>query len=174
MKIRLARFNLYLLLLVTVLTTACETTEERKRGKEISTLRVFLEAHRGGGGLNSGVTVYRQNPIHLNLEREPFLAEVDLVSAAVIEVPGGYAIRTQFDGHGALLLEGVTVSHRGRHLAIQSNFGESRWLAAPLINRRISNGELVFTPDATREEADRIVRGLTNVVLKIKKRSSIF
>ncbi len=37
----------------------------------------------------------------------------------------------------------------------------------PRINRRISNGELVFTPDATREEAERIVKGVNNVSKKI-------
>jgi hypothetical protein len=38
-----------------------------------------------------------------------------------------------------------------------------------LIKRRIGNGELVFTPDATREECDRIVTGINNVAKRIAK-----
>jgi murein DD-endopeptidase MepM/ murein hydrolase activator NlpD len=40
---------------------------------------------------------------------------------------------------------------------------DGRWLAAPIITRRISNGVLVFTPDCSREEADQLVLGLNNV-----------
>jgi hypothetical protein len=45
---------------------------------------------------------------------------------------------------------------------------ESRWLAAPVIPRRISNGVLTFTPDASREEADLIAIGLNNVAKKVQ------
>jgi hypothetical protein len=31
------------------------------------------------------------------------------------------------------------------------------------MTKRIVDGKLVFTPDATREEADRIVRGLNKI-----------
>ena len=34
---------------------------------------------------------------------------------------------------------------------------------------QIGNGELVFTPDATREECDRIVAGINNVAKRIAK-----
>jgi hypothetical protein len=171
MKIRLSPFNIYLLLALAVLGLACKTTEERKLSKQASTLRVYLARLSERG---SGVAVYRQNPVHFNVEHEPIVTETDLETAEVIDQPGGFAIKARFNGHGALLLEQATVAHHSEHLAIQSFFGESRWLAAPQIKRRISNGELVFTPDATREEADRIVRGLTNVVNKVKSRDSGF
>ena len=175
MKIRLACFNIYLLLfLVGWVGCKTKTPEERKQAKEASTLRVFLEANRGGGGSGGGTAIYRQNPIHLDVEHEPLLTETDLASAAVVDLPGGFGIEAQFNGHGALILEGATVAHHGQHLAIQSHFGETRWLAAPVITRRISNGDLVFTPDATREEAERIVRGLTNVINKVKEKDSGF
>ena len=35
-----------------------------------------------------------------------------------------------------------------------------------------STGEIVFTPDCTREEAERVVRGLNNVVRKIKRKDN--
>jgi len=172
MKIRLSPFNIYLLLFCSMVLLSCRSPEERKHLKEASTLRVFLEAEHGSMD-GSAVTIYRQNPIHLSLEREPILSEVDLETASVLDLPGGYGIQAQFNGHAALVLEGATTGHKGRHLAIQSHWDETRWLAAPLITHRISNGNLVFTPDATREECERIVRGLTNVVHIIKKRSFI-
>jgi hypothetical protein len=44
---------------------------------------------------------------------------------------------------------------------------EARWIAAPKMQYRITNGLFVFTPDTTHEEAERIVRGLNNVAKKI-------
>ena len=44
--------------------------------------------------------------------------------------------------------------------------GKARWLAAPVISRRNSNGLLVFTPDADREEAAEIELGLNNLARK--------
>ncbi len=46
---------------------------------------------------------------------------------------------------------------------------DSRWLAAPVISRRISNGVLVFTADCERDEADQLVLGLNNGAAKIRK-----
>jgi hypothetical protein len=45
----------------------------------------------------------------------------------------------------------------------------SGWLAAVLIRQRISNGQFRFTPDASRAEGVRIVRGLRNVITKENK-----
>src|ERR1051326_5413048 len=137
MKIRLTRFNIYLLVVLVGVATACKTTEERKQSKEASTLRVFLARNSDHG---SGISVYRAAPVRFNVEHEPLLTETDLESAAVIDQPGGFAIQAQFNGHGALVLEGATVAHKSEHLAIQSFFGQTRWLAAPVINRRISMG----------------------------------
>ena len=50
---------------------------------------------------------------------------------------------------------------------------ESGWLAAVKIRARISNGVFRFTPDASRDEGVRIVRGLRNV-LKKKKDNNTF
>ena len=45
---------------------------------------------------------------------------------------------------------------------------ESAWLAAVLVRSRISNGLFRFTPDVSRTECNRIVRGLRNVIAKNK------
>ena len=68
-------------------------------------------------------------------------------------------------------LEQFTAQYPGRRFAIAAQFGEKelemRWLAAPILNRRITDGILAFTPDASREEAELIVRGLNNTAIKL-------
>ena len=61
------------------------------------------------------------------------------------------------------------MSTRGRRLVIYCNFEDSRWLAAPVIREPIKDGLLTFTPDATREECERIVEGLNNVARELDK-----
>lgn len=173
MMIRIRSFNIYLLGAFFAIGLGCETTSTGKRGKEASTLRLFLEANADGSPHNATASVFRQKPFVVTINREPFLTELDLDSAEVVKADayGGFAIRAQFGRHGALLLENVTTVNRSRHLVIQSQFTESRWLAAPLITKRITDGMIVFTPDASEEEAQRIVRGLNNLIAEVKKRS---
>ena len=68
---------------------------------------------------------------------------------------------------GAWTLENYTATNPRRHYAIFAQWGEkgvnTRWLAAPLITYRITDGVLSFTPDATKEECEEIVMGLRNV-----------
>jgi len=105
--------------------------------------------------------------------RDVFLDEGDIEEASVVDVDkmGGFGICVRFSSYGRMVLENVTTAYKGQRIVIFSTFGQVRWLAAPVINRRISDGIFVFTPDATREEADRIVRGINNVLKAIKNQS---
>lgn len=167
MKSRAPVFNGFLVLLVLALVAGCGTQEERKKKKELSNIRVHVETS-GQGDLAPSISVIRAAPVKLNIEREPLLDENNVLGASVEEQHGGYAIRIKFDRQGSWILERATVVHRGRHLAIHAFFGENRWLAAPEIRGKNSTGELVFTPDCTREEAERFVRGLNNVIKKLQ------
>ena len=169
MKSRFRAFNFFLFAAL-VLVTSCSTSEERQRKKEYSNLRIHVEVE--GGDRSSGVSIHRTAPIVVNVEREPILDENNVVAALVVEQPGGFAVQIQFDRQGSWILERTTVTHRGRHLAIFSFFGEARWLAAPVITGKNSTGRLTFTPDATREEAERLVRGLNNVVRKLERKEN--
>ena len=162
MRIRPNRFNIYLLvaLLATLGAAGCQSFGKKK---EASTLRLHLEVNRDGSDQNAPVPINRSDPIYVNVQKQPFLDEGRVVKAEVIEVMGGFAIFIQFDRQGTWLLEQYSTANKGRHVAIESEFGEARWLAAPVMNKRISDGTLVFTPDATHAEAERIVRGLNNV-----------
>lgn len=174
MMIRLQRFNTYLLITLAAAAMAvcgCQSTAESKSKKLLTTLRLHLEVNRDGTKANESVPIYREKPVWVNVDQMPFLTQGNVASASVIDVVGGYALRVQFDHDGIVLLEACTAANRSRRIAIFSQFGEKikdfRWLAAPVISRRISDGVLVFTPDATREESEEIALGLNHVSKKV-------
>ena len=166
MKFGFTVFNIYLLCLI-ALATGCSSA--RKKEKELSTLRFHLETNPDGTQRNAAVMIGRKDPFPVNIEKQPFLTEAHLQHASVIDALGGHQIMLQFDRQGTWLLEQYSTAAREKRVAISSAFPEARWLAAPRIGRRIADGVFVFTPDASREEADRIVRGLNLMVKEIAK-----
>jgi hypothetical protein len=176
MIIRWRRFNIYLLLAVSaVLLCGCRSAES-KRKKQISTLRLHGEMNRDVTGRSEKIQIYRAQPVPLTVDKVPFVDEANVKEAKVIDALGGFALQIQFDRRGSWLLEQFSAALRDRHIAVFSQFvkppaekpEEARWLAAPLVTQAISNGLLVFTPDASREEAEQIALGLNNVAKKHK------
>ena len=200
MRIRLGRFNIYLALALALVCAGCKTRALRPDKKELSTIRLFLGSKSASGG--TGEILVTRQKIPLNLEPEPFLTEEDLVKAAVVDYPDGtFAIQLQFNQHGALVLDMTTVENKGKLIAVFSQFpalakqkkqsasapastaseeGKPRtsaWLGAVLIRSRTESGSFRFTPDASHVEAERIVRGLNNLVAEVNKKnknSSLF
>jgi hypothetical protein len=176
MMIRWNRFNLYLMLgLVVLLVGGCRSAESKRRHQP-TVFRVHLEVHPDGTSLNELVPIFRQHPVMVSVERRPFLTELEVADARVVDVLEGFAIRVQLSTHGTWLLEQRSIESRGKRLAIHVQFGkelkEARWLAAPVMGHRIADGVLLFTPDATREESDEIVLGLNNIAREVKKKST--
>lgn len=170
-----SRFNIYLLFLFAgLLACGCGSTK-KKKDEPLSTLRIHIEMTASPMDFSISVPVYRAKPVMITVDKEPFLTELNIASAKVVDVMGGFALQVEFNHSGAMLLEQYTASNPGRHIAIFSLFGkkkeESRWLGAPIIGRRISNGVLTFTPDASREESERIVLGLNNYSKKSQAKS---
>ncbi len=173
MKSCLRSFNIYLLLVAFLFTFGCTSSEARKKKKEQSTVRLHLEVNSDDTGRSGPVKVTHEQ-IDVNVEKEPFMMEDEVDHASVVDTVGGFAIQLSFSAHGTLKLDMVTTSNKGRRIAILAQFPKSHWLAAPLITKRIATGNLVFTPDCTREEAERFVNGLNNVAEKAKKANSLF
>jgi preprotein translocase subunit SecD len=174
MLIRVLRFNIYLpLALAFALGAGCQSGNAKdpaKHGKnEEASLRIHLEVNPDGSDRSGPVSIGREHPFELNVEKTAFLTEFQIEKAAVVDSFGGYSISIQFNKQGIFLLEMHTTANKGRHLAIAAEFGEMRWLAAPLITQRLGDGRLVFTPDATRAEAERIVNGLNRVAERTTK-----
>jgi preprotein translocase subunit SecD len=176
MMIKPARFNIYLCAtLALALACGCQLhgdkdSKEKKEKKEVSTVSLHLEANPDGISDIVPVSIYRSQPIEVSMTKEPFLDSRMLEEAKLVEEPGGlFSIRLKFNWEGAAILDSTTSSNPGRRIGVYGDFKEKRWLASPLIRQRISDGVFKFTPDATHEEAERIVRGLNNVAKEIKK-----
>ena len=165
------------LLWAALLVGGCSSTSADKADKKepISTVRLHLETPASLMNFTVRVPVNREPPVLVTVDKEPFLTEADVTGAKLVEVMGGFDLQIQFDHHGSLLLEQFTTSNPGRRFAVFSQFGgqagESRWLAAPTVSRRIVSGTLTFTPDASRAETERIALGLNNVAKKNKERN---
>jgi preprotein translocase subunit SecD len=176
MLIRSPGFNLYLICgLLLAATLGCKTN---KQDKVLSTIRFHLETKpntQDRMAKSETVEVYRQHPISFTVDRTAFLTEASVKGAKVIDVMGGFALQVQFDAQGTWLLEEYTSANRSRHIVIASQFVEpgeeqlnkGRYLGAPQIRTRIADGIFAFTPDATREEAEQIARGLNNVAERL-------
>jgi preprotein translocase subunit SecD len=163
MKLLLRRFNNYLLCGAVLLGAGCASSGPKRTAKEAGSLSLFLETNPDNTGRTAVVQVVRAAPVLISIDRSPFLDERNLVQAAVVDAVGGFALQVKFDMHGTLVLDTVTAANKGKRMAIFSMFTEGRWLGAPRISTRISDGVLTFTPDATREEAEEIARRLNNV-----------
>jgi hypothetical protein len=167
MKVLTRQFNIYLALAVLIgLTGGCQTDKKKEK---TAILRVHMEAAPNPMGTTQQINVLRSAPVVVTINREPVLSEANIVSARIIDAVGGFALEIKFDENGTRLLEQYSAINTGRHFVIFGHWGETvsdgRWLANPVISRRISNGRLVFTADCERGEADQLVAGL-NVVLQ--------
>ena len=184
-----SRFNIYLMSAICLgLACSCQSPQQ-KRKRALSTLELHVETNAAEGRGTELVPIYRQSPVSITVQKQPFLTAANVAEAKVLDAVGGFILRVQFDRDGTLLLEQYTSANRGRHMAIFAQFAdvsadeasagdasawslkarlnEGRWLAAPRINQRITDGVLAFTPDATRQEAEQIAIGLNNVVKKL-------
>jgi len=167
-------FNLYLLLVVTVLAEVCGCQSDQTKGnKHLATLRIHLESRAQIPGSGNTVSVIRSQPVLVTINTQPLLTEANITSASLLESPVGYAVEVTFDETGALTLEEYSSAYVGMHFVIFGQWSnrtmDSRWLAAPIITHRIASGVLAFTPDASREECKQLVIGLNNMAKKIAK-----
>lgn len=177
MIIRGSRFNTYLLAaLAVILVCGCASTHK----KQVSSFRMHVEVNADASKRSQSISVYREQPFNLTVEKEPFLSEKNVAEAKVIDtMGGGYAISLRFDREGTWLLNSYSTANRGLHFAVfiqwcekpGAELNKGRWLAAPKVTRPITDGVFTFTPDATREEADEIVAGLSNVAKQLKTAS---
>lgn len=173
MMFKFARFNMYLCFaLVWVFASGCQSPEQKdtkKKEKQTTLIELHMETNPESASDNETVSVNRDPPISVTIDKNAFLDSGDVEQAVLVEDLGGFAIKLKFNWRGTQLLEGMTSAYSGKRIAIFCTFGPSRWLASPVIRKRITDGVLTFTPDASREEAERIVRGLNNVAKKLKK-----
>jgi preprotein translocase subunit SecD len=179
MIIRAVRFNLYFWGLVLALTGAGCISSKDREDKFPATLRIHLETNPLPLDQSERILVLRSAPMAVTVEKNPFLNESQISEAAVVETTEGFKLLVQFNRQGTWLLEQYTSANSHRRIAIRSQFRIStnvfdRWIAAPLVQYRITDGMLSFTPDADRTEAEAIARGLNNVAKKVQPKKDPF
>jgi preprotein translocase subunit SecD len=174
MKFRVRQFNAYLLLTLLVGgLIGCSTGGSHK--KQLSSLRIFLEANTDDPASTDAAKIGRSSPVTVHVEKEPFLTEAHVKEAKVLDTEGGFVLQIKFGKIGGQLLEQYTTANRGKRFAVYSRFfvpglnrlNDGRWLAAPKILKHMGDGLFTFTPDATRDEAIAIARGLTDIGRKL-------
>jgi len=156
------RFNLYLLPVAALLLVAgCALFNRQPKG--IATLRVHIESGANASSDTKTISVLRAAPVMVTIATDPILTEANILTAKLVESPGGFAVQIKFNESGSLALEQYSAINPGKHFAIFGQWGEPptnhRWLAAPSINRFIASGTLTFTPDASRAETEELVKG---------------
>ncbi len=166
MKICVIPFNIVLMILIAAGGMGCKSMNK----KPATTLRFHLEMNnsdRTGNG--QAVSIGKSEMFNLVVQKDAFLDEGHVMQASVVSAMGGFAVMVQFNRQGTWILEQYTTAARGMHIGIFSQFGEARWIAAPVITHTIKDGQFVFTPDTTREEAQRLVKGLNEVAKSAQK-----
>lgn len=175
MKIWRTSFNIYLLSLAMAVLAGCagggagkSTTKPGKKAstKEASTIRFHYVMNPDGTPRCQPISVYRASPMTFYVDSTPFLWEAYVTRASVTTNFGTYGLRLEFERQGAIALQTFTAHFKSRRIAIRSDFGESRWLAAPIVTEIITNGVYEFTPDASHDEMERIARGLNTLAAK--------
>jgi hypothetical protein len=176
MKTGTVSINTYLwvpALLALALAPGCETekkyeSKEKETAKQLTSMRLHIETTPDALGRSLEVPIFRARPTLVTIEKSCFLTEQNVKSADLVDEPGGgFSIKIEFERQGRWLLDKYSGANMKRRIVVFAAFPQERWLAAPVIKHVITDGILTFTPDATREEADRIVRGLNNVARKM-------
>src|SRR5262245_37436148 len=101
MKIRHYRFNTYFLtglfvaltLFLTVVT-GCTSSEKKKKGytkRDQASLRLYLEVNNDGSDRSGMISVGRQAPFQVNVEKKAFLTEHSIEHASVVDSFGGFS-----------------------------------------------------------------------------------
>jgi preprotein translocase subunit SecD len=169
--LRLSNWNLAALVVAALVAGGCATKSDKEQ--EIATLRLHLEVNAEMVRRNVVAQVPRSNPVNITVAEEPLLHEGYIEEAQIVSDGDTHRITIRYDDQGARVLNNYTAINIGKHVAVMGQFPETRWLAAPVITRRISDGVFTFTPDASLEESRRLVDGLTQLVKDRKKDSWI-
>jgi hypothetical protein len=164
--------------------TGCTSPENRNKNRAHYTELWLYEGLPGTNiDTNKAMAVMVAN-VPLVVRKSPFLTEEHLEEADIVDSPGGgFSMQLRFDDHGRYELDAFTGRHRGRNLVIFARYGvrktedkiplKEAWLGAPLINRQINDGVIIFTPSGNKEELYSILDGLRNAI-KVQHKPWVF
>jgi hypothetical protein len=108
-----------------------------------------------GPGLREARVAQSERSVFLH--EEVILTNGDIARAELIEEPGGqYSVATRFTAEGEQKIRRATAGHIGKPLAILI---DNEVVMVPILRSELG-GSAVITGNFTREEADRIAKGL--------------
>src|SRR5579883_2811021 len=128
MMINFARFNIYLAagLALALVASGCQTG--KKKDKEKAVIELHQEANADGASDTEPVPIFREHPVYVNVDKEPFLDSTDVTDAKVLEDMGGFVIQLRFNQRGAMILNGVTTANRNKRIAVHCTWDkQTRW-----------------------------------------------
>lgn len=157
-----------------LLLCGCAGVWPKKRTPVV--LRFHLESVVMDPAHTVSVAVGRESGLFVAVDGRPILDENNVLDLSVMDQFGGFSCKVLFDRRGTWLLEQASTTHRGRRCVVYCEFpyggtNISRWIAAPVLTGRITDGVLIFTPDLTRSEANALVKAVQPVIRKNKKES---
>ena len=100
------RFNVFfavMAVLAAVSLCGCHTHKGLDK-KSMAVISLHIESNPDLPEVSSPVPIYRQNPMMVNVDKNPFLTETDLAGAKIVEVLGGFAIQLQFNERSKWML----------------------------------------------------------------------
>jgi hypothetical protein len=152
----------FLLMLCLLELTACNSAP-----KNAAILRMHLPASPAATPIRRMPVTIRTPALTLEVDRLPVLSEADLDHVDLTGEGDNFGIRLFFNTHGTIMLDTVSLNNRGQLLVIIINGVP---VAAPQLRERIVDGVFDFTPDISREEAEKIVKGLNASAEYIRKK----
>ena len=151
-----------------------QKAKEKEESKKLSLTEIYLETPKGSNTEVHEVQVFRAWPETISVSRKSFLDSRDFQSVSILknEEDNTFQIEYILTAEGSSILQNITGRYRGRRMIIFANFGDPRYLGAPKIDKVITDGRIVITPDASLEEAERYILGMRNTIRTIKKRDA--
>jgi hypothetical protein len=104
------------------------------------TLRVHAEANARDGAVFSSTIRSQFSEKNVAIQKMPSLSERDVVAFRPYPArDGSYGVLLQFDDHGKIALDALSIERRGSHLFI---FVNGRALTELQVDRRVSDGKI--------------------------------
>ena len=160
-------YSLLKSLAVIVIFTGCNYPIDTKRSK--AQFAFFIEEFPQQGKKTKLLKIYQARPKLVHVDPKPVLVGDPgiLKESLLIDTQDGlHAIQLNFTTRGQALMEYLTTNYRDRRLYVvvaqsdqsKTNGVNSRCIGASYIQGTIRASSIAFTPDASRDESERIVR----------------
>lgn len=160
---RVMKFACTSLVLAAVALTGCAS----KPPKDATSMSMHLAATPSLPETRRLPVVLRMPSISLQVDRIPVMTERELEKVELTGEGDAFGMRFVFNTSGTIRLDTLTTDKRGSVIVVCFNGVP---VAAPLIRERIVDGFFEFTPDVTRQEAEKLAAGVNKLIAYLKKK----